>query len=234
MEKIIQIKNLIKIYHDKVDTLALNNINLELEKGFVYAIYGQSGSGKTTLLNILGGLDSMTSGEVIINNQNISKLNQEELALFRNKKIGFIFQFHYLISEFTILENILMPHLINHEKINDNLIQKAKNLANIVNIEDILEKYPDFVSGGQRQRAAICRALINDPDIVLADEPTGNLDSKNTEIVIDLFFKINKLKKTTFLIITHNEKIANRCKKKIELKDGKIINIIENKNYQNE
>lgn len=230
MEKIIKVKNLIKIYHDKVDTPALNGIDLELEKGFVYSIYGQSGSGKTTLLNILGGLDSPTSGKVVIGGQDISSLNQRELADFRNKKIGFIFQFHYLISEFTVLENILMPYFISKNKVDDQIIKRAKELADIVNIEDTLEKYPDYISGGQRQRAAICRALINDPDIVLADEPTGNLDSQNTEIVIDLFFKINKIKKTTFIIVTHDEQIANKCRKKIQLKDGRIINIFENKN----
>lgn len=230
MKKIIEVKNLIKIYHDKVDTPALNGIDLELEKGFVYSIYGQSGSGKTTLLNILGGLDSPTSGKVIIGGQDISQLNQKELADFRNKKIGFIFQFHYLISEFTVLENILMPYFISKNKIDDEIIKRAKELADIVNIEDTLEKYPDYISGGQRQRAAICRALINDQDIVLADEPTGNLDSQNTEIVIDLFFKINKIKKTTFIIVTHDEQIANKCKKKIQLKDGKIINVFDNKN----
>lgn len=230
MEKIVDVKNLIKIYHDKVDTPALNGIDLELEKGFVYAIYGQSGSGKTTLLNILGGIDYPTSGKVIIGGEDISQLNQKELANFRNKKIGFIFQFHYLISEFTVLENILMPYFIFKNKIDINIKRKAQELADIVNIDNVLEKYPDYISGGQRQRAAICRALINDPYIVLADEPTGNLDSQNTEIVIDLFFKINKIKKTTFIIVTHDEQIANKCHKKIQLKDGRIINISENKN----
>ncbi|GIW67680.1 MAG: lipoprotein-releasing system ATP-binding protein LolD [Candidatus Parcubacteria bacterium] len=230
MNKIIIVKNLTKIYEDKVPTLALDNINLEIEDGYVYSIYGQSGSGKTTLLNMLGCLDSPTSGEIIIDNQNINNLDQKELADFRNKKIGFIFQFHYLIPEFNILENILMPFYISKSKIKNvnEAKSKAIELAKITDIEDILFKYPDYVSGGQRQRAAICRALINEPKIVLADEPTGNLDSKNTEIIINLFMKINKIKKTTFLIVTHNEKIANNCKEKIELRDGKIFNITKN------
>ena len=226
MKKIIEVKNLVKIYHDKVDTLALNDISFDLEEGKVYAIYGQSGSGKTTLLNILGGLDSPTSGKVIVDGEDISKLNYKELALFRNKKIGFIFQFHYLISEFTILENILMPFFIGKDKADYEIIKnKAIEFAKITDIEDVLYKYPDYVAGGQRQRAAICRALINDPKIVLADEPTGNLDSKNTEIIVNLFLKINKLKNTTFVIVTHNEKISNYCSKRIELKDGKIEKI---------
>ncbi|GIW65514.1 MAG: lipoprotein-releasing system ATP-binding protein LolD [Candidatus Parcubacteria bacterium] len=230
MNKIIIVKNLTKIYEGKISTLALDNINLEIEDGYVYSIYGQSGSGKTTLLNMLGCLDSPTSGEIIIDNQNINNLDQKELADFRNKKIGFIFQFHYLIPEFNILENILMPFYISKSKIKNvnEAKSKAIELAKITDIEDILFKYPDYVSGGQRQRAAICRALINEPKIVLADEPTGNLDSKNTEIIINLFMKINKIKKTTFLIVTHNEKIANNCKEKIELRDGKIFNITKN------
>ncbi len=229
MDKILIVKNVVKYYHDKVDTLALNNVSFDLEKGIVCSIYGQSGSGKTTLLNLLGGLDSFDSGEIIVDNQNISKLNDDELSFFRNQKIGFIFQFHYLISEFTILENILMPYLILNKKTNKEIINKAKELADIVNIEDVLEKYPDYISGGERQRAAICRALINDPSIILADEPTGNLDSKNTEIVMDLFLKINKIKKTTFIIVTHDEKIAYKSQKIIELKDGQIVSIRENK-----
>jgi lipoprotein-releasing system ATP-binding protein len=230
MAKIIIVKNLTKIYEGKISTLALDNINLEIEDGYIYSIYGQSGSGKTTMLNMLGCLDSPTSGEIIIDNQNIHNLDQKDLADFRNKKIGFIFQFHYLIQEFNILENILMPFFISKNKIKN--ISEAKNkaieLAKITEIEDILFKYPDYVSGGQRQRAAICRALINEPKIVLADEPTGNLDSKNTDIIINLFIKINKIKKTTFIIVTHNEKIANYCKEKIELKDGRIISITKN------
>ncbi len=230
MSKIIIIKNLTKIYEDKISTLALDNINLEIEEGNIYSIYGQSGSGKTTLLNMIGCIDSPTSGEIIIDNQNVHHLNQKDLADFRNKKIGFIFQFHYLIAEFNILENILMPFYISKNKFEnfEKIKSRAIELAKITEIEDILFKYPDYVSGGQRQRAAICRALINEPKIVLADEPTGNLDSKNTEIIINLFIKINKIKKTTFLIVTHNEKIANYCKEKIELKDGKIINITKN------
>ncbi|MCS7183933.1 MAG: ABC transporter ATP-binding protein [Patescibacteria group bacterium] len=228
-EKLLKIKNLTKIYDGKTETIALKNINLELDGGYVYSIYGQSGSGKTTLLNILGGLDKPTEGEVYIANEEISKLNDRELSIFRNKKIGFIFQFHYLLSEFNVLENIIMPSLIESD-FKDLRVkkEKVKELAKILEIENILKKYPDHISGGQRQRVAICRALINDPEIVLADEPTGNLDSKNTEIVIDLFFKLNKIRGTTFIIVTHNENIANRCKKKIMLKDGEIIKIEEN------
>lgn len=229
MENIAQLKNVIKIYDGKVKTLALNNVNLDIEKGIVCAIYGQSGSGKTTLLNILGGLDKPTSGEVIIDGHNIANLNPDELAIFRNEKIGFIFQFHYLISELNILENIITPVFIGRQTYHyKEAINKAKELASILEIENILNKYPDYVSGGQRQRIAICRALINEPDLVLADEPTGNLDSKNTEIVIELFFRLNNLKKTTFIIVTHDLNIAKKCKKMIEIKDGQIVKIIEN------
>jgi len=229
MEKIVQLKNVTKIYEGKIKTLALNNINLEIEKGIVCAIYGQSGSGKTTLLNIMGGLDKPTIGEVIIENNNITNLQPDELAIFRNEKIGFIFQFHYLISELNILENIITPVFIGRKTYNyKEAVNKAKELASILGIENILDKYPDYVSGGQRQRVAICRALINEPELVLADEPTGNLDSKNTELVVELFFRLNNLKKTTFVIVTHDLNIAKKCKKMIEIKDGQIIKIIEN------
>lgn len=229
MEKIVQLKNVTKIYEGKIKTLALNNINLEVEKGIICAIYGQSGSGKTTLLNIMGGLDKPTIGEVIIENNNITNLQPDELAIFRNEKIGFIFQFHYLISELNILENIITPVFIGRKTYNyKEAVNKAKELASILGIENILDKYPDYVSGGQRQRVAICRALINEPELVLADEPTGNLDSKNTELVVELFFRLNNLKKTTFVIVTHDLNIAKKCKKMIEIKDGQIIKIIEN------
>ncbi|MCS7200810.1 MAG: ABC transporter ATP-binding protein [Patescibacteria group bacterium] len=229
MEKIVIVRNLVKIYEGKVDTVALKGINLELDKGYVYAIYGQSGSGKTTLLNILGGLDKPTQGKIIVGNQDITHLDSKNLAIFRNTKVGFIFQFHYLISEFTIFENIIMPAAIRGGKYSYSQVKnRVVELAKILDIEEILGKYPDYVSGGQRQRAAICRALINEPDIVLADEPTGNLDSENTKIVVDLFFKINKVKGTTFVIVTHNENIANQCYQKIELRDGEIVKIVNN------
>lgn len=231
MRNKIEVINLTKIYDQgSSPTIALKNVNFSLEKGYVYAIYGPSGSGKTTLLNILGGLDRPTTGSVFIDGIDICHLNGKDLDYFRNKKIGFIFQFHYLLSEFTVLENILIPYyIISHGDDKKDIINKAKELASILDVSDTLNKYPDYISGGQRQRVAICRALINDPSIVLADEPTGNLDSENTRIVVDLFFKINEIKKTTFIIITHNEKIAERCNKIIELKDGQLINIKENK-----
>lgn len=227
MKKIIQLKNVTKIYEGKIKTLALNNINLEIEKGIVCAIYGQSGSGKTTLLNIIGELDKPTIGEVIIENNNITNLQPDELAIFRNEKIEFVFQFHYLISELNVLENIIAPVFIERKTYNyKEALNKAIKLASILEIENILDKYPDYVSGGQRQRAAICRALINEPELILADEPTGNLDSKNAELVVELFFRLNNLKKTSFVIVTHDLNIAKRCKKMIEIKDGQIIKII--------
>lgn len=223
-EELIKLVNVSKIY-DNGKTIALDNVNLVLPEHKMIAIYGQSGSGKTTLLNLIGALDKPTKGEVYIDGRDILKLNQNELANLRNKKIGFVFQFHYLISEFTVLENIILPALIYKKNIRINEIkEKAINLAKFLEIDNVLNKYPDFISGGQRQRAAICRALINNPKIVLADEPTGNLDSKNTEKVFNLFLNLNKEYKTTIIIITHNQEIADKCDIKIELKDGKVIN----------
>ena len=221
MNNIIQTKDLIKIYPGAVGTKALDGVSIKIPDGKIVAIIGQSGSGKSTLLNILGTLDTPTSGEVRINGKLTNEKTKDELALFRNQTIGFVFQFHYLLPEFSVIENVMIPHWI--EKNTNGIHKRAEDLLDFVGIKEIANKPSNDISGGQKQRTAIARALMNEPKILLADEPTGNLDSESSGKVLDLFEKINKEKKTTFVMITHDDRVANRADIVIELKDGKVI-----------
>ena len=174
------------------------------------------------MLNIIGTLDKADSGIVEINGRNISELNEKQLSEFRNKEIGFVYQFHYLLNEFTALENIIMPALIAKEKKNI-AIEKAKDLLNILNIYDRAEHKPSELSGGEQQRVAIARALINRPSIILADEPSGNLDTNNAKQLHELFFQLRETYKQTFLIVTHNNELAQMSDRRLIMQDGKII-----------
>ena len=218
MGNIITLKNATKIYGDKVQTLALNDVSLTIKEGSFNAIIGESGSGKSTMLNIIGTLDKPTTGDVIIDGKSIMKMTNKELSKLRNETIGFIFQFHYLLPEFTILENVLMPALIKNN-IDKN---RALELLKLVGLEGKENKKVNELSGGQQQRVAIARSLINKPKIILADEPTGNLDSGTTESIYNLLRDINQKLKTTFIIITHDKRVAEKADRIIEIQDGKI------------
>jgi lipoprotein-releasing system ATP-binding protein len=223
MANIIELKNINKIYGTSVKTQVLHDVNLSVETGSFNAIIGQSGSGKSTLLNILGTLDQPTSGEILINGIPTSKMKAPQLAALRNQTLGFIFQFHYLLPEFTALENVLMPVRIKGEKITPEVLKKAHDLMELVGLSKVKNNLATQMSGGQQQRTAIARSLMNDPKIILADEPTGNLDSDTTEQVYELMCKINKTFNTTFLIITHDRKVAEKTDRIIEIKDGRIV-----------
>lgn len=223
MANIIELQNINKIYGSVIKTQVLHDVNLNVEAGSFNAIIGQSGSGKSTLLNILGTLDQPTSGEIVINGIPTSKMNTKQLAALRNETLGFIFQFHYLLPEFTALENVLMPVRIKGEKITPEILKKAHELMDLVGLTKVKNNLATQMSGGQQQRTAIARSLMNDPKIILADEPTGNLDSDTTEQVYDLMRKINKTFNTTFLIITHDRKVAEKTDRIIEIKDGRIV-----------
>ena len=222
MANIMELKNINKIYHSKFPTQVLFDIDLMIEEGSFNSIIGQSGSGKSTLLNILGTLDRPTDGEVIINGVNIKDLNKNRLAELRNQSIGFIFQFHYLLPEYTALENVLLPYKISKQPVTEDIKNRANELLDLVGLTNVKDNLALNLSGGQQQRVAIARSLINNPSIILADEPTGNLDSDSTEQVYELLRTINRIYKTVFIVITHDLRFAEKADRMIEIMDGRI------------
>lgn len=224
MGNILELKNINKLYNvgEKNEIQVLYDMNVSFKEGSFNSIIGQSGSGKSTLLNIIGSLDKPTSGDILIDGQEVSKMSSRELAILRNEKIGFVFQFHYLLPEFTALENVLMPVEIRYGKISKAAKEKAKEYMKLVGLEAVMNNNSTEMSGGQQQRTAIARALINEPKIILADEPTGNLDSDTTESIYDLMRSINEKFNTTFIIITHDRRIAEKADRIVEIKDGRI------------
>ncbi len=222
MAEIMMLKNINKIYGDKIKTQVLFDVNVGFEAQSFNSIIGESGSGKSTLMNILGTLDTPTSGDVLINGVNSTQLSTNKLAALRNETIGFVFQFHYLLPEFTVLENVLMPYLIKHGRVSAEAKKQADKLLDIVGLTRVKKNKATEISGGQQQRTAIARALINNPVIVLGDEPTGNLDSVTTETVYQLMRDINEEFKTTFIVITHDRRVAEKADRIIEIKDGRI------------
>ncbi len=222
MANILELNNINKIYGDKIKTQVLFDLNLSFEESSFNSIIGASGSGKSTLMNIMGTLDKPTSGEVIIDGLSTANMNKNQLAELRNETIGFIFQFHYLLPEFTVFENVMMPFLIKNGRDTKEAIQRANDLIEIVGLTKVRNNKGTDISGGQQQRAAIARALINNPRIILGDEPTGNLDSESTETVYNLLKEINREFKSTFIVITHDKKVAEKADRILEITDGKI------------
>ena len=204
------------------NTQVLKGINLKVEKGEIISIVGASGAGKTTLLHILGTLEKPQKGNYLINNNSVFDLDSNKLAKFRNLEVGFIFQFHNLLAEFTAFENICLPGYISKRKKLD-VEKRAMELLEILGISDKKNQKPNQLSGGEQQRIAIARALINSPSIILADEPSGNLDSKNAENLHELFIKLNKELNQTFIIVTHNKHLASMTDRSLEMIDGKFI-----------
>ena len=218
----IELKNISKDFGKQK---ILNDISIEIKKGEFVSIIGPSGAGKTTLLNIIGTIESFNNNnnsQLILNENEIKTLNDNQLSDFRNKNIGFIFQFHQLLPELNLEENIILPAMIGNVP-KKSYSNKANELAKLLGIESILKKYPDSISGGERQRVAVARALINDPMILLADEPTGNLDSKNEQIIMNFFKKLNTEMGLTIILVTHNKDFAKISDKIYTLKDGSWI-----------
>lgn len=212
-----------KTYKTKVEKIeVLKNINLQLKQGDFISIQGKSGSGKTTMLNIVGLLDTPTNGEIKFDGKIINYNDEKVKNIVRNQKIGFVFQFHYLLNEFTALENVMIPALIDNKLDKTKLKAKSENLLKLVELGHRLNHKPLELSGGEKQRVAIARALVNDPNIILADEPTGNLDSKNSLNVFDLFKTLTK-KGTTVIVATHDKNLALKADITYEVKDGKLI-----------
>ena len=221
MEILLSAKNISKTFHGK---RVLEKINIDIRKAEIVAISGASGAGKTTLLNILSTLDSPdenNSSSLFIDNCEVFNLKKNDLANFRNQKIGFVFQFHELIPELNVIENICLPGWIKKDI---DVKKKAKKLLEYFGLQDFAYKKPLTLSGGEKQRVAIARSLINNPKIIFADEPTGNLDSKNSKLLFDLFFKLRDDYDCSFVIVTHDENSANICDRKLLIIDGKIKN----------
>ena len=212
----------IKIHKKFNDLKVLNGIDILIKEKEIVSVVGKSGAGKTTLLQILGSLEKPSSGEIYINNQNLSAFNEKELAIFRNKNIGFIFQFHHLLPEFTALENICIPAYIAKTSVKK-ATEKAKYLLDLMGIGKRIDHKPNELSGGEQQRVSVARALMNEPSVIFADEPSGNLDTKSADQLHELFFKLRDLNKQTFIIVTHNNKLADLADKKIVLSDGIIL-----------
>jgi len=200
----------------------LKGVDVDIKKGEIVSIVGSSGAGKSTLLHILGTLDTADTGEIILNNQKVNQLSGKKLAAFRNREIGFVFQFHHLLPEFTALENVCIPGWIAGRKKKD-VVNRAQELLQILGLSERLENKPQQLSGGEQQRVAVARALINNPSIVMADEPTGNLDSANAKDLHQLFIDLRKQFNQTFLIVTHNEELALMSDRIVHMKDGRII-----------
>ena len=214
----LRASNLVKSYGELA---VLKGIDLEINKSEVVAIVGASGAGKSTLLHILGTLDTPDKGKVYIQDKDVFGQSSKNLAAFRNKSIGFVFQFHNLLPEFTALENVMIPGLIGQgdEK---QVRERATSLLSMLGLDERRDHKPSELSGGEQQRVAVARAMINSPDLILADEPSGNLDSRNAIDLHNLFFKLRKDVGQTFVIVTHNEELARMSDRKIELKDGRI------------
>ena len=227
--KIVKTVDLTKTYKGGVEVNALSNVNFELEKGDLVAIIGDSGSGKSTLIHLLAGVDKPTSGDIFIQDKNITKFNKDEMTIFRRRNIGVVYQFFNLIPNINVRKNILLPLLLDNKKADEEYL---KEILSILGIEGKLDRYPKQLSGGEQQRVAIARSLITRPAIILADEPTGNLDRKNSEEITGLFRLVNKRLNSTIMIITHDEKVANSCDKVYRMVDGRL-NFLGDGTYEN-
>ena len=222
-QKVLEAINVSKYFHDPVTVQVLNNINFSVNRGEFVSVIGKSGCGKSTLLYILSTMDTDYEGDILIDGQSMRNRKEAELARVRNEWIGFVFQFHYLLNEFSVLKNVMLPGLKLGKYSEKEVEHKAYEKLKILGIETEALKKPNQVSGGQKQRIAIARALINDPLIIMGDEPTGNLDKKNSEIVFGIFQELAEVYDQTLLIVTHDNEFASRTDRIIEMEDGKII-----------
>lgn len=223
MNTILEAKHINKYFHDPVTVRVLADINFSIYKEEFVTVVGKSGCGKSTLLYILSTMDTDFEGDLLIDNESMINKKEKELAQIRNKKIGFIFQFHYLLNEFTVLKNVMLPALKLAEFSEREVEQRAIEKLTMLDIKHLALKKANQLSGGEKQRVAIARALINDPDIIMGDEPTGNLDKKNREIVFDIFRRLANDYHQTLLIVTHDQTLAEISNRTIEMEDGKII-----------
>lgn len=222
-ETILEARHINKFFHDPITVQVLRDITFSVNKGEFVSVVGKSGCGKSTLLYILSTMDTDYEGELLIDNESMTNKKEKQLARIRNEKIGFVFQFHYLLNEFTVLQNVMLPGLKLNTHTAEEVEHKAMERLKMLGIEHLAKKMANQVSGGEKQRVAIARALINDPHIIMGDEPTGNLDKKNSELVFDIFKQLSEEYNQTLLIVTHDPGFAERTHRIIEMEDGKII-----------
>ena len=220
---ILEAKHISKNFYDPVTVRVLTDITLSINKGEFVSVAGRSGCGKSTLLYVLSTMDTDYEGELVIDNENMGKKKEKQLAGIRNEKIGFVFQFHYLLNEFNVLANVMLPALKLNRSPKEEIEQKALHILDLMDMGKFAGKKPNQLSGGEKQRVAIARALINDPDIIMGDEPTGNLDKKNSEIVFDIFQRLANEYNQTLLVVTHDSGFAAKTHRIIEMEDGRII-----------
>lgn len=218
---IIELKNLTKVYKNGVEFRALDNANLRIKKGEFVAIVGPSGSGKSTLMHLIGLLDTPSSGTLLIDGKDVTKMSDKERSAMRNRMLGFVFQYHHLLPDFTALENVMMPLLIAGKSMEE-AKSTAEKLLKEVGLEDRMDHRPGELSGGQNQRVSVARALSCSPAIVLGDEPTGNLDTKTGDLIYELLRRLNKEYNQTFIVVTHNEELAGKADRVVKIVDGKI------------
>ncbi len=220
---ILEARHISKYFYDPVKFRVLDDINFSIDKGEFVSVTGKSGCGKSTLLYVLSTMDTEYEGELLIDNISMEKKKEKFLAGIRNEKIGFVFQFHYLLNEFTALQNVMLPALKLARYSEEEIEHKAMEKLALLGIDQLATKKANKISGGEKQRVAIARALINDPHIIMADEPTGNLDKKNSEIVFDIFMKLTQEFNQTLLVVTHDLEFAAKTNRIIEMEDGRII-----------
>ena len=223
MEKILEAKNINKFFHDPVRIQVIENLSFSINKGEFVSLTGKSGCGKSTLLYVLSTMDTDYDGVLLIDGEEMPKKNEGFLAKIRNEKIGFVFQFHYLLNEFNVLRNVMLPGLKLNKYSEEEVEHRAMQKLKILGIDHLALKASNRVSGGEKQRVAIARALINDPHIIMGDEPTGNLDKKNSDLVFDIFKQLAEEFNQTLLIVTHDPSFAERTHRTIKMEDGKII-----------
>jgi lipoprotein-releasing system ATP-binding protein len=223
MSKILEAKNINKFFHDPIRIQVLEEVSFSINKGEFVSLTGKSGCGKSTLLYVLSTMDTDYNGQLFIDQEEMPKKNEPFLAKIRNEKIGFVFQFHYLLNEFNVLKNVMLPGLKLNKYSTEEVEHRAMEKLKILGIEHLALKKANHISGGEKQRVAIARALINDPKIIMGDEPTGNLDKKNSDLVFDIFNQLSDEFKQTLLIVTHDPSFAERTHRIINMEDGKII-----------
>lgn len=223
MRKVIEVKDLVKYFHDPTTVQVLKGLNFSIQASEFISVIGKSGCGKSTLLYLLSTMDTDFEGTILLDGEDVKRKSEKELAIIRNEKIGFVFQFHYLINEFNVLRNVMMPGLKMGKYSEQEVEHRAMEKLRILGVENEALKLPNQLSGGQKQRVAIARAMINDPLIIMGDEPTGNLDKKNSEIVFNIFKQLSSEFKQTLLIVTHDNEFAKSTDRIIEMEDGMVL-----------